>query len=92
MLLFEWDMQKSQNNVQKHGITFDEASTVFSDTFSLTIHDPLHSDKEERFIIIGVSQKNRILTVVHTERGDNVRLISARKSTKNEREFYENNG
>lgn len=70
---------------------FDEASTVFADPLSLTIHDPLHSDDEERFIIIDVSYKNRLLTVVHTERMDNIRIISARMATKKERSCYESN-
>ena len=91
MLSFEWDTQKAKSNEQKHGITFDEASTVFEDFLSLTIHDPLHSENEERFTLIGVSHKNRILIVVHTERGDNIRIISARKATKNERSYYESN-
>jgi len=91
MLSFEWGTQKAKSNEQKHGITFDEASTVFEDPLSLTIHDPLHSENEERFTLIGVSHKNRILIVVHTERGDNIRIISARKATKNERSYYESN-
>ncbi|MBI4792930.1 MAG: BrnT family toxin [Deltaproteobacteria bacterium] len=92
MLSFEWDTNKAKGNEQKHGITFDEASTVFADSLSLTIHDPLHSENEERFVIIGVSYKNRMLTVVHAEREDNIRIISARKSTKNERSYYESHG
>ncbi len=92
MLSFEWDPQKAWDNEKKHGISFNEASTVFSDTMSLTIHDPLHSDDEDRFIIIGNSHRNRMIIVVHTERGDNIRLISARKATKKERFYYENNG
>ena len=91
MLSFEWGTQKAKSNEQKHGITFDEASTVFEDPLSLTIHDPLHSENEERFTLIGVSHKNRILIVVYTERGDNIRIISARKATKNERSYYESN-
>lgn len=91
MLSFEWDQKKTRVNEQKHGITFDEACTVFADPLSLTIHDPLHSDNEDRFIITGVSHKNRILIVVHTERGDNIRIISARKATQKERLYYENN-
>ncbi len=91
MLSFEWGIQKAKSNEQKHGITFDEASTVFSDPLSLAIQDPLHSENEERFIIIGVSHKNRILIVAHTERGDNIRIISTRKATKNERSYYERN-
>ena len=90
MLLFEWDPEKALGNEQKHGVTFDEASSVFADTFSLTIHDPLHSEDEERFIIIGVSCRNRMLTVVHTERGENLRIISARRATKKEIVYYEN--
>ncbi len=90
MLLFEWDPKKAQSNEQKHCITFDEASSIFADTLSLTIHDPLHSENEERFITIGVSSKKRILTVVHTERGDNLRIISAREATKKEKLYYEN--
>ncbi len=88
MLLFEWDNQKALSNEQKHGISFDEASTVFGDPLSLTLHDPQHSANEERFVVIGRSHKNRILIVVHTERGDSIRIISARKATKNERSQY----
>lgn len=91
MLSFEWDNQKAHSNVQKHGISFDEASTVFADPLSLTIHDPLHSEDEERLVLIGISHKNRTLIVVHTERGDNIRIISARKATKKERSYYESN-
>lgn len=91
MLSFEWDMDKAESNEQKHGIGFDEASTVFADPLSLTIHDPLHSEDEERYIIIGGSHKNRMLTVVHTERNDNIQIINARKATKKERSYYESN-
>ena len=91
MLSFEWDPTKAKRNIQIHGITFDEASTVFKDTMSLTIFDPLHSADEDRLILIGNSHQNRLLVVVHTERGDKVRLISARKATKHERETYEEN-
>ncbi|MBC8334398.1 MAG: BrnT family toxin [Anaerolineales bacterium] len=88
-MIFEWNPQKAQTNEKKHGISFDEASTVFLDTYSLTIYDPLHSESEDRFVIIGNSLKNRILTVVHIERGDNMRIISARKATQKERKYYE---
>ncbi|MBZ4220516.1 MAG: BrnT family toxin [Chlorobium sp.] len=91
MLSFEWDHQKALSNEQKHGISFDEASTVFGDSLSLTLHDPLHSENEDRFVIIGTSYKNRMLIVVHTERGNKIRIISARKATKNERSQYESN-
>ncbi len=92
MILFEWDPQKAESNFKKHGITFDEVSSAFKDTLSLTIDDPLHSHDEERLVLIGMSHKNRFLTVVHTERNENIRIISARKSTKSERRFYESNG
>jgi uncharacterized DUF497 family protein len=91
MLLFEWDPQKAQINQEKHGVSFDEASTTFKDPLSLTIDDPLHSRDEERLVHIGLSYKNRILIVVHTERGDNIRIISARNATKRERKYYESN-
>jgi uncharacterized DUF497 family protein len=74
-LLFAWDPQKATTNVAKHGVTFDEASTVFQDTLSATIGDPLHSEDEDRFVLIGHSHRNRILVVVHTERGDRIRLV-----------------
>jgi uncharacterized DUF497 family protein len=89
MLSFKWDFKKAEINENKHDVSFHEASTVFADSLSLTISDPFHSDDENRFIIIGISYKNRILTVVHTERGDNIRIISARKATKKERTTYE---
>jgi len=91
MIIFEWDVQKNRSNIEKHGVSFEEASTVFQDTLSLTIDDPLDSIDEERLILIGMSQKNRILVVVHTERADNIRIISARKTTKKERKYYEGN-
>jgi uncharacterized DUF497 family protein len=89
MLSFEWDSTKATKNVKIHGVSFDEASTAFRDTLSLTIYDPLHSDEEDRQILIGNSYKNRLLVVVHTERGDKIRIISARKATKNEKKQYE---
>ncbi len=91
MLLFEWDTNKARRNLQIHGVSFDEASTAFGDTLSLTIHDPLHSNEEERFILIGNSARNRLLVVVHTERRSTIRIISARKATKKERNQYEKN-
>ena len=91
MLIFEWDDRKAKQNIQKHGISFEEATTVFGDPFSITIYDPLHSKEEDRFVILGMSNKNRILVVVHTERNDRIRIISARKATKKERKQYESN-
>lgn len=89
MFSFEWDEDKAKRNLNKHKVSFFEAVTVFDDPFSLTIDDPLHSLDEERFIIIGYSEQQRLLTVVHTERGDNIRIISARLATRGERQFYE---
>ena len=91
MLIFEWDPKKGKSNLGKHGVSFDEASTAFKDPLSLTIDDPLHSNDEDRTVLIGISYKNRILVVVHTERGDNIRIISARKAVKKERKYYESN-
>ena len=91
MLVFEWDPEKAKGNIETHGISFDEVSTAFGDTLSLTIYDPLHSEQEDRFIVTGNSHKNRLLVVVHIERGQNVRIISARKATKKERKHYEEN-
>jgi len=91
MLLFAWDSEKAKTNIKIHRVSFDEASTVFGDPLSLTIYDPRHSDEEIRFVIIGSSYKNHILVVVHTERKNKIRIISARKATKNERKQYEEN-
>ena len=91
MLLFEWDPNKAKSNLDKHKVSFDEASTVFKDPLSITGDDPLHSADEECFILIGMSHKNRILVVVHTERVDNIRIISARKATRKEKNYYESN-
>jgi len=86
---FEWDPRKAKHNIQDHGVSFEEASTVFSDPLSSTISDPLHSEYEERFVIIGESNRRRLLVVVHTDRGDKIRLISARVATSHERKKYE---
>jgi uncharacterized DUF497 family protein len=91
MLIFEWEPEKAKMNLKIHKVSFDEASTVFGDTMSLTIHDPLHSDEEDRFVIIGNSHKNRLLVVVHVERGNRIRIISARKATRKEKIQYEEN-
>ena len=87
-LQFEWDNKKANINKQKHGVTFEEATTAFADEFSITIDDPLHSDDEDRMILIGLSKQFNILVVVHTERGDILRIISARKASKQEQKFY----
>ena len=82
-LRFEWDPAKSDANRRKHGVTFDEAATVFLDEHALLIADPDHSDSEDRFILLGVSVALRILVVCHCDRadGDVIRIISARKAT-----------
>ena len=86
---FQWDNRKAAENLRKHNISFQEAITVFSDFLSLTIPDPLHSQSEERLVTIGYSEKQRLLVVVHTERGDVIRVISAREATSYERKTYE---
>jgi uncharacterized DUF497 family protein len=91
MLSFEWDKNKARKNLKIHDVSFDEASTAFKDTLSLTVYDPLHSESEDRFILIGTSHINRLLVVVHTERSDKIRIISAREAIKHERKQYEEN-
>lgn len=86
---FEWDPEKAQRNFRKHDVGFDEAVSVFDDPMFITVFDEEHSDDEERYITIGLSNKNRLLLVAHTERDDRIRMISARKATKNEEKFYE---
>jgi uncharacterized DUF497 family protein len=88
-LLFEWDPRKARRNLTLHGVSFDEASTAFQDPLSKTIADPLHSEDEKRFVLLGHSHRNRLLVVVHTERGDRIRLISARLASNRERVRYE---
>ena len=88
-LNFEWDSNKAKSNLGKHGISFEEASTIFGDPRSLTIPDPMHSDLENRFITLGTSHRGQLLVVVHTERGDNIRIISARVASGRERRGYE---
>jgi len=90
-LVFEWDPKKARLNIKRHDISFDEASTAFRDPLSRTIDDPLHSDDEERFVLIGQSIRGRLLVVVHTERGDQIRIISTRLATNKERFRYEEN-
>jgi uncharacterized protein len=90
-LLFEWDTKKARLNLKAHGISFDEASTAFCDPVSQTIDDPLHSENEERLVLIGRSMQGRLLVIVHTERGDRIRIISARLATTKERFKYEEN-
>jgi uncharacterized DUF497 family protein len=86
---FEWDLQKADSNLKKHGVSFQEAASVLGDALSITYHDPDHSVREHRFITVGTSRTGRVLMVAHTDRGDNVRIISARKTTRQERRYYE---
>jgi uncharacterized DUF497 family protein len=88
-LLFEWDEEKADENLRKHGVSFSEAQTVFEDPLSITIPDPDHSLDEDRFIDIGQSDQARVIVVVYAERGRRIRLISARKATRAERQQYE---
>ncbi len=87
-LNFEWDEEKAKANLKKHKISFDEATTIFIDPFSITIPDPDHSVEEQRYIDIGSSDKGHVLVVVYTERGSNIRIISCRKATLSERKRY----
>ena len=89
VLTFEWDASKAGLNLAKHGVHFEEAATVFGDPLSVTIFDPAHSQAEDRFIILGRSHLDKLLVVVHTERGDNIRIISARRASRRERKQYE---
>ena len=88
---FEWDRDKARANLSKHGLSFEEASTVFADPLSMTIIDPVYSSgKEERFVTIGTSYQGTLIVVVHCDRGESIRIISARRATKRERRTYEN--
>jgi uncharacterized DUF497 family protein len=87
---FEWDDNKARSNLKKHGISFEEAVTIFNDPDIATIVDPYHSENEERFVSLGMSFIRRLLLVVHAERNERIRLISARKATETERKIYEN--
>jgi uncharacterized protein len=86
---FEWDEEKAAKNLTKHGVSFSEASTVFADPLSRTIPDPLHSEEEDRFVVLGQSGLHHPLVVVHTYRGEVIRIISARIATSRERRDYE---
>ena len=86
---FEWDPEKADANFQKHGVSFDEASTVFGDPLSLLMPDPDHSADEERYLVLGMSAHQKLLVVAFAERPPNTRLISARRATRAERKGYE---
>jgi uncharacterized DUF497 family protein len=86
---FEWDSAKAATNLRKHRVSFEEASTVFFDSLAATGDDPDHSEDEQRLITFGLSSDGQLLVVSHTEFEDTVRIISARKATRGEREIYE---
>lgn len=88
-LQFEWDSRKAESNKKKHGTTFEEASMIFGDPLSITIPDPLHSTHEDRYVTVGTSIDNKLLVAMHTNRGNTIRIVSARKATRNERRQYE---
>ena len=88
-LTFEWDEAKASENLDKHGVSFAEAATAFGDPLSLTIGDPDHSDGENRYILLGRTFEGSTLVVIHTERDDNIRIISARRATRHEIRTYE---
>lgn len=88
-MIYEWDSEKAKTNLRRHGISFEEAATVFLDPLALTFPDPDHSDEEEREITIGHSSRQRVVFVSHCQRGDRCRIISARKATRKERKQYE---
>lgn len=88
-MTFEWDRQKAKLNLSKHGVSFEEAQTVFDDPLYIDFYDPDHSEDEDRYIIVGQSSNRRVLLVSYTERSDNIRIISARKVTKQELIAYQ---
>lgn len=90
---FEWDPNKNEINKKKHGLSFDEAATVFYDEYAILFDDPDHSEEEDRFLILGISQRENLCIVSHCYRGDDeiIRIISARKATKSETAFYTSN-
>jgi uncharacterized DUF497 family protein len=89
---FEWDPKKAKANLSKHDISFEEASTIFDDPMFITFLDNEHSIDEERYITIELSSKARLLMIAHAERNNRMRIISARKATKNEEKYYQEAG
>ncbi len=86
---FEWDPKKAAKNLRKHGVSFNEAATVFGDSLGTTVPDPDHSVAEDRYITVGMSNRRRLVMVAHTEREERSRIISARELTRAEKEAYE---
>jgi uncharacterized protein len=85
----EWDPKKAKSNLRKHGVSFEEAATALSDPMAATGVDPDHSITEDRYVTFGVSEKGRLLVLSHTEEKETIRIISARKGSKGDREIYE---
>lgn len=85
---FEWDDNKAAKNLRKHQVSFDEAATAFDDPMFITFVDEEHSDDEERYITIGLSNRGRLLVIAHTDHEGQIRIISARKATRKEAKFY----
>ncbi|MGH7832839.1 MAG: BrnT family toxin [Candidatus Binatia bacterium] len=88
-MTYEWDPKKAKANLRKHGVSFEEAATVFLDPLAMTFPDPDHSYEEEREITIGLTTRRRVVFVLHCPRGDRTRIIGARTATKKERKQYE---
>ena len=91
MIKFEWDLTKAESNIRKHGVSFEEAQSVFYDEFAVQFFDEESSDSEDRFLLLGFSDEARLLIVCHCERnhGNTIRIISARKATKTESQHYQ---
>jgi len=89
MLEFAWDRDKAAANLRKHGVDFEDAASAFADPLSITIPDPDHSTGEERWLLIGLSAAGQLLVVAHTDRNNEIRIISARQATRTERQTYE---
>lgn len=89
LIRFEWDSAKAARNARKHGVSFARAATAFGDPFSLVIDDERHSQSEPRYVLLGMTEDGELVVVVHTERGENLRIISARRATRSERSVYE---
>ena len=88
-MIYEWDPKKAKANLRKHGVSFEEAATLFLDPLAITFPDPDHSDEEDREITIGLTTKRRVVFVSHCPRGDRTRIIGARRATRKERKQYE---
>lgn len=86
---FEWDPAKAARNERKHGVRFEDAASAFLDPQAITIPDPMHSEREDRFVLVGRTLKHTLVVVVHFERNERIRIISARRATRSEAHQYE---